>query len=74
MPTRDKKTPKVRSARRQLLSPEEMALLERLVDRGVLIAVPPPPAKPRKVSVASITEGGRSLLLYLAKDISELPD
>jgi len=51
-----------------------MALLERLVDRGALIAIPPPPAKPRKVSVASIADGGRSLLLYLAKETSELPD
>ena len=57
-----------------MLSPEEMTLLERLVDRGALIAVPPPPAKPRKVSVASIANGGRSLLLYLAKETSELPD
>jgi hypothetical protein len=74
LPGRDQKAAKLKSGPRQRLSPEEMALIERLVDRGVLIAVPPTPAKPRKVSVASIANGGRSLLLYLAKEISELPD
>jgi hypothetical protein len=51
------------------LTPEEMKLLERLIDDGVLIAVPPKRmGKPRPVISASLTPGGRSILLYLSQE------
>jgi hypothetical protein len=46
------------------LSPEEMRVLERLIDAGILIAVPPKRmGKPRPVISASLTPGGKHILL-----------
>jgi hypothetical protein len=46
-----------------------MKTLERLVDAGVLIAVPPRRrGKPRPVISASIIGGGKNVLLYLSED------
>ena len=51
------------------LTPEEMKLLERLIDDGLLIAVPPKRmGKPRPVISASLTPGGASILLYLSQE------
>jgi hypothetical protein len=50
------------------LSPEEMRVLERLIDAGILIAVPPKRmGKPRPVISASLTPGGKHILLYLSQ-------
>lgn len=55
------------------LSPAEMQLLERLIDRGVLIAVPPKRmGKPRPVISASLTPGGKNILLYLSQQAAAL--
>jgi len=57
------------------LTPAEMALLERLVDSGRLIAFPPQAnAKPRKVAAAALIEGGRRVALYLAKEVTNLAE
>lgn len=51
------------------LSPEEMRVLEDLIERGVLVAVPPKRmGKPRPVISASLTPGGKSILLYLSQE------
>lgn len=51
------------------LSAEEMRVLERLVAAGILIAVPPKRmGKPRPVISASLTPGGKSILLYLSQE------
>ncbi|HEY3919719.1 MAG TPA: hypothetical protein VGL83_18160 [Stellaceae bacterium] len=51
------------------LSPEEMRLLEGLIERGVLVAVPPKRmGKPRPVISASLARGGTSILLYLSQE------
>lgn len=55
------------------LSPEETRLLERLIDSGVLIAVPPKRmGKPRPVISASLTPGGKNILLYLSQEAATL--
>ena len=60
MPTR-KSTP--------ALSADEMKLLERLIDKNLLIAVPPKRmGKPRPVISASLTPGGKNVLLYLSQE------
>ena len=60
---------------RASLSPEEMRLLEKLIDRGVLIAVPPKRmGKPRPVISASLTPGGESILLYLSQEPASLDE
>lgn len=52
-----------------VLSRSEMKTLERLVDAGILIAVPPRRrGKPRPVISASIIGGGKNVLLYLSED------
>ena len=51
------------------LSSEEMRVLERLVEAGILIAVPPKRmGKPRPVISASLTPGGKTILLYLSQE------
>lgn len=51
------------------LSPEEMRVLEALIERGILVAVPPKRmGKPRPVISASLTPGGKSILLYLSQE------
>jgi hypothetical protein len=51
------------------LSPEEMRVLEKLIESGVLIAVPPKRmGKPRPVISASLARGGQSILLYLSQE------
>lgn len=55
------------------LSAAEMKLLERLVNDGVLIAVPPARSgKPRPVVSASIIGGGKNVLLYLSREPTDL--
>lgn len=55
------------------LSQADMALLERLVDSGVLVAVPPKgKGKPRPVISASIIGGGKNVLLYLSQEPVDL--
>ena len=55
------------------LSEAEMRLLERLVDSGMLIAVPPKgKGKPRPVISASLIGGGKNVLLYLSQEPAEL--
>ena len=47
------------------LTATEMSLLERLVDRGVLVAVPAVKSqKPRKVIAAALADGGAKVLLH----------
>ena len=49
------------------LTAAEMSLLERLVDRGVLITVPAVKSqKPRKVIAAALVDHGARVLLYLS--------
>ena len=49
------------------LDPEELAVIERLVDAGKLIAIPPSKsAKPRRVAAATLQPGGQ-VLLYLSR-------
>jgi hypothetical protein len=51
------------------LSPAEMQLLEKLIAKNLLIAVPPKRmGKPRPVFSASLTPGGKSILLYLSQE------
>lgn len=55
------------------LSPGEMALFERLVEAGALIAVPQlGSAKPRRVVAASLEPAGDRILLYLSAKPTEL--
>ena len=55
------------------LSAAEMALLERLVDRGALVTVPAfKSQKPRKVIAAALAEHGSRVLLYLSAKPAEL--
>ena len=50
-----------------------MRLLERLIDTGMLIAVPPKGnGKPRPVISASLIGGGKNVLLYLSQEPAEL--
>ncbi|HZT18197.1 MAG TPA: hypothetical protein VFA23_02280 [Dongiaceae bacterium] len=59
--------------RGRLLSPAELEVLERLVERGSLIAIPAQAnAKPRKIAAVSLAEGGRRVLFYLAKETTEI--
>jgi hypothetical protein len=55
------------------LTADDVALLERLIDSGVLIAVPPKRmGKPRPVVSAALVAGGKSILLYLSQEAVEL--
>lgn len=50
------------------LTPDEMRLLDKLIEKNLLIAVPPKRmGKPRPVISASLTPGGKSILLYLSQ-------
>jgi hypothetical protein len=56
------------------LSEDEMNLLIRLVEEERLYIVPLTKAqKPHKVASASLTAGGRAVLLYQSKMPAELP-
>jgi hypothetical protein len=58
-----------KSSQSEPLQSADLQAFERLVDRGAVIAVPAQRnAKPRKVVAAAIADGGRGLLLYLAKE------
>jgi hypothetical protein len=58
-----------------MLLPGEMRVLEKLVESGVLIAVPPKRmGKPRPVISASLTPGGQSILLYLSQEPAQLDE
>jgi hypothetical protein len=62
------------AAARNMLSEAEMNLLMRLVEEERLYVVPATKAqKPRKVASASLTAGGRAVLLYQSKMPTELP-
>ena len=66
--------PKPKRAARAALSEAEMKLLLRLVEEERFYVVPFTKAqKPRKVASASLTEGGRAVLLYQSKMPTELP-
>lgn len=55
------------------LSPAEMRMLERLIEAGMLIAVPPKgKGKARPVISASMIGGGKNVLLYLSREPAEL--
>jgi hypothetical protein len=55
------------------LSSDEMRLLEKLIEKNLLIAVPPKRmGKPRPVISASLTPGGQSVLLYLSQEPAAL--
>lgn len=57
------------------LSPEEMRVLEKLIESGVLIAVPPKRmGKPRPVISASLQPGGQNILLYLSQEPAQLDE
>ncbi len=56
------------------LSPQEVALIERLVEAGALLAVPQlGSAKPRKVITAALDPAGDRILLYLSAKPATLP-
>jgi hypothetical protein len=61
------------AAARGVLSEAEMNLLIRLVNEERLYVVPAKAQKPRKVASASLTAGGRAVLLYQSKMPTELP-
>ena len=51
------------------LSPDEMKLLEKLIEKNLLVAVPPKRmGKPRPVISAALTPGGKQVLLYLSQE------
>jgi hypothetical protein len=57
-----------------IITEDEIKVMTRLVDSDRLYVVPATKAmKPRKVAAASLTDGGRSVLLYLSKMPTELP-
>ena len=57
------------------LTTADIALLERLIDSGVLIAVPPKRmGKPRPVISAALSDGGKSIRLYLSPEAAELAE
>jgi hypothetical protein len=65
---------KAKPGARTAISEAEIALLNRLIDRDCIYVVSLTKAmRPRKVASASLTEGGRILLLYLSKMPAELP-
>ncbi|HEX3882116.1 MAG TPA: hypothetical protein VHW66_05615 [Stellaceae bacterium] len=56
-----------KSRRGTSLSGDDLAVVERLVNDGKLIAIPPGgTAKPRRVAVAALHDGGE-ILLYLSR-------
>lgn len=53
---------------------DDLAVVERLVDEGKLIAVPPGGvAKPRRVAAVALHDGGE-LLLYLSRATTPITD
>lgn len=55
------------------LTPENVAVLERLIETGALIAVPPKRmGKPRSVISATLADGGKTIRLYLSPEVIEL--
>jgi hypothetical protein len=53
---------------------DDLAVVERLVHEGKLIAIPPGGnAKPRRIAVASLHDGGE-ILLYLSRATTAIPD
>jgi hypothetical protein len=58
-----------------ILSQGEMRVLEKLIESGVLIAVPPKRmGKPRPVISASLTPGSQTILLYLSQEPAQLDE
>jgi hypothetical protein len=56
------------------VTPGEIAVLERLVERGALVTMPALHSqKPRKVMAASLDDHGRRVLLYLSAKPIGLP-
>jgi hypothetical protein len=65
--------PQKPAAPRAGLSPADLALIERLVASGALVAVPQlGSAKPRRVITAAIDPAGDRILLYLSAKPLEL--
>jgi hypothetical protein len=55
------------------LSAAELQLLERLIERGALVAKPQQPnAKPRKVMAAALSHDSRHVILWLSKNTMEI--
>lgn len=55
------------------LSAAELHLLERLIERGALVAKPQQPnAKPRKVMAAALSHDSRCIILWLSKNTINL--
>jgi hypothetical protein len=64
-----------RTETRERLTPQEIALLEKLVARGALVAVPQKGlAKPRQAVAATLSDNGRRILLYLSAKTIDLAD
>jgi len=62
-----------KAAAGERLSAAEIALLERLVDRGALVTVPALKSqKPRKVVAAALAQHGSHVLLYLSAKTTEI--
>jgi hypothetical protein len=52
-----------------------MRVLETLIERGILIAVPPKRmGKPRPVISATLTPGSKNILLYLSQEPASLDE
>jgi hypothetical protein len=57
------------------LTVADVALLERLIDSGALIAVPPKRmGKARPVISAALADGGKHIRLYLSPEAVELAE
>jgi hypothetical protein len=67
-------TPLVKSKRSTKPSNDDLAVVERLVSEGKLIAIPPGDrAKPRRIAVAALHDGGE-ILLYLSRATTAVDD
>jgi ribosomal protein S12 len=57
------------------LSAAEVAMLERLIEKGALVAKPQQPnARPRKVMAAALSRDGRHIILWLSKNTMSLDE
>jgi hypothetical protein len=73
MATMTRRKPAKPAERRARLSAADIALIERLVASGALVAVPQlGSAKPRRVITAAIDPAGDRILLYLSAKPLEL--
>jgi hypothetical protein len=57
----------------EALSAVELALLERLIEKGALVTKPQQPnAKARKVMAAALSHDGQHIILWLSKNTMDL--